>query len=205
MVRDQTRLRVTKAAEELGYQVHLVEPPAIVGQTNFIGLVVPDIVNPFFAALIKAAVNEARRCGRSVVLADTDGEPIAESEIINSIGQRVDGLIVMSSRLGEADLKQLSETGFGHAAKTIPLVLINRDLPGIPSVLIDYGSGMRQAVEHLSALGHRVIVYAGGPPFLGPMETVAKRLKSWPAKMTLTESFSDPMRRTSMAAFKRPM
>lgn len=164
MVRDQTRLRITKAAEKLGYQAHLVDPPPVVGQTNLIGLIVPDIVNPFFAALIKAAANEAQRCGRGLVLANTDGEPLAELEIINSTRQRVDGLIIASSRLGDAELKQMGETGFNHAGRTIPLVLINRDLPGVPSVLIDYRSGMRQAVEHLAALGHRAIVYAGGPP-----------------------------------------
>jgi DNA-binding LacI/PurR family transcriptional regulator len=154
LVKPETRAAVMIAAKKAGYAVDF-EHHASKAVVESIGLVVPDIENPFFSVLLKSVLYELRRNGVSLILADTDEEPLGEGEIISTMLPRVDGLIVASSRLDEAEIVQLVQNK--------PLVLINREVEGIPSVVIDPGTGTRQAVEHLSALGHVRILYVEGP------------------------------------------
>ena len=153
MVREQTRLEIIKAAEMAGYEAPMPSP--LRTRTGTIGLVVPDLENPFFTTLARAAMNEAREKGYSLVVADTNEDPFGESESLTLTCRHVDGLILASSRLPEEDLRRAEEV--------IPLLLINRELTGAPSLLIDNPPGMNQAVEHLAALGHRLIAYVEGP------------------------------------------
>jgi DNA-binding LacI/PurR family transcriptional regulator len=153
LVRDETRAAIVTAAEKAGYAPsHLANAAPRRGS---VGLVVPDLENPFFTVLAKAVMNEVRRHETSLIVADTNEEPLGEGEIIAATLRHADGLIIASSRLAEAEIAELRDGS--------PLVLINRELPGIPSVLIDHRSGMNQAVEHLAALGHRTIAYVEGP------------------------------------------
>ncbi|MDQ0394800.1 LacI family DNA-binding transcriptional regulator [Labrys monachus] len=154
LVKPETRTAIMIAAKKAGYSVDLERQPPK-ARIGSIGLVVPDIENPFFSVLLKSVLHELRRHGVSLVLADTNEEPLGESEIISTMLPRVDGLILASSRLDEAEIVEL--------VRNKPLVLVNREVEGIPSVVIDPSSGTRQAVEHLAALGHKRIVYVEGP------------------------------------------
>ena len=154
LVKKETRAAIYLAAQKAGYDVKLDEPPAD-ANVGAIGLVVPDIENPFFSVMVKSVLNELRRSGVSLTIADTNEEPMGEGEIIATMLPRVDGLIIASSRLDEAGISKL--------VGSKPLTLINREIEGIPSVVIDYRTGTRQAVEHLAALGHRRIAYVEGP------------------------------------------
>lgn len=125
------------------------------GRTRTIGLVVADIANPFFPPLVKAAQSRARESDYALFLADTDEDQESERRAIRRFATQVDGLILCSSRLDESTIqKTAQDTG---------VVLVNRSVPGITSVLIDSGDGMGQAVKHLHALGHRSLAYLGGP------------------------------------------
>lgn len=154
LVRAETREEILAAAREAGYPAAR-QPMVSLRRTGSIGLIVPDLENPFFAVLAKAAMNEARRHDYSLVVADTNEEPLGEAEIIALARRHVDGLIIASSRLDDGE--------FGAMSGSFPLVSVNRKLPGVPSILIDNRSGIAQAVEHLAALGHRVIAYVEGP------------------------------------------
>ena len=153
LVRKETRAAVMLAAEKAGYGKGGLTVDRITLGT--IGLVVPDIENPFFSVLAKAVLQELRPSGTSLIVADTNEEPLGEGEIVNNLLPRVDGVIIASSRLAESDLSEL--------VTSKPVVLINRELNGVPSVVTDYDIGSRQAVEHLVALGHRKIAYVEGP------------------------------------------
>ena len=154
LVKKDTRTAIYLAAQEAGYDMKLDDPPAHAA-VGAIGLVVPDIENPFFSVMVKSVLNELRRSGVSLTVADTNEEPGGEGEIITTMLPRVDGLIIASSRLDEAEIVKL--------VGSKPLTLINREIEGISSVVIDYRTGTRQAVEHLNALGHRRIAYVEGP------------------------------------------
>jgi DNA-binding LacI/PurR family transcriptional regulator len=156
LVREETRAAIVSAARKAGYVVPS-EGETTRETAGVIGMVVPDIENPFFAVLIKSVLQELRRRGFSVILGDSNEEPTDESEIIGSMLPRIDGLIVASSRLSDPELRE--------AVSDKPVVLINRDVADLPSIVVDYGTGCRQAVEHLVALGHRRIAYVEGPIF----------------------------------------
>jgi LacI family transcriptional regulator len=118
-------------------------------------LIVPDIANPFFPPLIRAAQMEADRSDFCVFLGNSDEDPKQEDKLVGRFAGQVEGLILASSRLSDERIR-------AHADQR-PLVLINRDVEGIPRVLIDSGSGVREAVAHLAELGHQHIVYVAGP------------------------------------------
>ena len=155
-VSPERRRRVERAAEELGYQ-----PPtaggsadlhAAVGRT--IGLVVPDMQNPFFAGIAKGVQHRARSAGMSVVVADSDEDPRLENEILQQMTAQVSGIVLCSARMSDQALAALRDTP--------EIVLVNRESEHLRSVVIDNEDGIRQAVNHLHALGHRRIAYAGG-------------------------------------------
>ena len=155
LVRPTTRERVLKLAGELGYHPNRAARGLITGRTGNIGLIVPDLANPFFPAIVKAVQNRARESDYSVFLADTDEDPSVEAELVRALSKQVDGIVLCSPRMSEEDLRSV--------AGETPMVLLNRRVGRMPAVTVDNLDGMRQAVAHLSALGHRRIAYVAGP------------------------------------------
>ncbi|QRM29986.1 LacI family DNA-binding transcriptional regulator [Microvirga sp. VF16] len=155
MLSPETVRRVLEAAEKLGYVPNQTARALSTGRHGNVALIVPDIANPFFPPLIRAAQMEADRSDFCVFLGNSDEDPKQEDKLVGRFSGQVEGLILASSRLSDERIR-------AHAAQR-PLVLINRDVEGIPRVLIDSGSGVREAVAHLAGLGHRHIVYVAGP------------------------------------------
>lgn len=154
-VRPETRERVRQAASALGYEPNPVARGLITGRTGNIGLIVPDLANPFFPGVVKGMQARAREVGMAVFVADTDEDPKAEFALVRALSQQVDGVVISSPRMSEDELRL--------AATQTRLVLLNRRLGRIPSVTVDNVGGVRQAVAHLVALGHRRIGYVEGP------------------------------------------
>jgi LacI family transcriptional regulator/LacI family repressor for deo operon, udp, cdd, tsx, nupC, and nupG len=117
---------------------------------------VPDVANPFFSAMLKGCTARAREVRHVVFLADAAEDPRVEAEVVGAMAKQVDGVVLCSPRMDPDHLQRL--------VGTTPLVLINRDEAGLPAVLMDSADGARQALEHLSALGHRRIAHLAGPP-----------------------------------------
>ena len=155
LVAEPTRKRVIAAVRKLGYEPNRAARSLITGRTGLIGVVVPDLGNPFFLGLLKGVQTAARDLGHLVLLADTAEDAGTEAALIRPIARQVDGLVLLSSRLAGPVLRDA--TGSCRA------VLVNRVLPGFPAVLLDGKDGMRQMLQHLAALGHRRCGYAGGP------------------------------------------
>ena len=146
----ETRQKVIAAADALGY-----ETPTVATGTRTFAVIVPDVSNAVFAALIKSVQERAWPGRHRMLLADTGESPEREREHLASLAGSVDGIIVCSPRLGSEELRKL--------AGQTPLVVINGEAAGAARVLMDAGEGLRQAVEHLSALGHRSLAYVPGP------------------------------------------
>ena len=154
-VSERTRAKVLQAAREMGYPAAATTRGPIPGRTGAIGLIVPDLENPFFSAVAKGVQSRARTAGYVVVVADSDEDPGAEVDLVREMGPRVDGIVLCSPRSPDQVLVQL--------AQEATLILVNRPCGDIPTVEIDNLDGIRQAMGHLRALGHRTIAYAGGP------------------------------------------
>jgi DNA-binding LacI/PurR family transcriptional regulator len=155
LVQPETRQRVQRAANDLGYQPNRAARGLITGRTGNIGLIVPDLTNPFFPGVVKGVQVRARESDYSVFLADTDEHPEVEAGLVRALGKQVDGIVLCSPRMSEAELRSV--------AGETPMVMLNRRVGRIPSVTIDNNDAIRQAVAHLAALGHRRVGYVAGP------------------------------------------
>jgi LacI family transcriptional regulator len=155
LVRPETAERVRRAASSLGYQPNRAARGLITGRTGNLGVIVPDLANPFFAGMVKGVQARAREADYAVFLADTDEDPAAELELVRALSKQVDGVVLCGPRMSEEDLRS--------AADETPVVMVNRRVARIPSVTVDNVDGERQAVAHLTALGHRRIAFVEGP------------------------------------------
>jgi len=155
MLSPQTVQRILQVADELGYVPNHTARALSTGRHGNVALIVPDVANPFFPPLIRAAQMEADRFDFCVFLGNSDEKAKQEDKLVGRFSGQVEGLILASSRLSDDHIR-------AHAALR-PLVLINRDVEGIPRILIDSGSGVSEAVAHLAELGHKSLVYVSGP------------------------------------------
>ena len=155
----ETRRRVLTAAEHLRYTPHPVARSLARGDTGNLGLVVPDIAVAFCAVVTKAVSQRARRDGYALFVADSDepstGLTVDDLRSAHAMAKQVDGLLLLSPTAPDDDLRAL--------AATVPLVVINRELAEVPTVLMPSADGAVSAVEHLHALGHRRLAYLAGP------------------------------------------
>lgn len=156
LVAPERRELVQRVARELGYRPNRAARELITGRTGHLCLVVPDLENPFFSAVAKAVQARARTAGHAVVVADAEEDPQLEAELVAQLGAQADGVLLCSPRMSADDLADV-------AAGDRPVLLVNREGAGLPSVVVDNRDGVRQAVRHLHALGHRRLAYAGGP------------------------------------------
>lgn len=152
-VRAPIHKRVRDAVEQLGYKPNAIAQSMRTKSTQAIGFVVPDIRNPIFASMFRAAEETLIESGYSLMLANTDLNPAREAEVISSFShRRIDALIVAVSSENNPSLLAAMK------ALQIPVVMLNRELtPNFDSVLIDDLNGVRQATEYLIQLGHKRI------------------------------------------------
>ncbi|MEU8801580.1 LacI family DNA-binding transcriptional regulator [Spirillospora sp. NPDC048819] len=155
LVNAETRRRVLECAERLGYQPNRAAQSLVLGRTRNIGLIVPDIANPFFAPFIKGVEAYFRDTEFAVFLADTDEDTATEVRLAEAMVERVDGLILCAPRMSGTRLRAV-------ASKTT-VVLAYRTSRAAPSIVSDFQSGMDQAAAHVHALGHRRCAYLSGP------------------------------------------
>jgi LacI family transcriptional regulator len=155
LVSEAVRERVLTAARELDYRPSTAARGLVTGRTETVGLVVPDITNPFFPPLVRAVQAAAARIGSSVLLVDSEESAAAETRLVETLRGRVDGVLVASPRSSSAALR--------GAAQDLPCILLNRVLRDLPGVVCDNTSALFDAGEHLYGLGHRTFALLAGP------------------------------------------
>jgi LacI family transcriptional regulator len=155
--------RVQKIIEELGYRPSSIARSLASGQTRTIGLIVPDVANPFFADVTRGVEHLAYSQGYNVFLCNAEEDPQRELSAIQSLEEKqVDGVILCSSRLEDNQLQEV--LGRQPAA-----VLINRRIANdrgnhpIESVILDDAASGQLATWHLLDRGHRRIGFLAGP------------------------------------------
>lgn len=160
-VGEQTRVRVKKIAEELGYSVEQTEKKKNVSFTRYIALILPDITNPFFADLAKSVEDSLRRKGYSLVLANTDfSEDNEAAQIRELMVKHLEGILLVPSGIRAREEHDLPRR------YQIPMVLLDRKLEGISDIPGVYSNNEYASViscEHLIRKGARDIVFISGP------------------------------------------
>jgi len=149
-----TRDRVLSAVRALGYVPNRAASALRAGRTRTIGLVVPDIANPYFAALTKGVADRARDHDLTVFVVDADEDPSMESERTRAVIAQADGIVLCSPRAPAEEVV---------VPTSVPVVVVNNELAGATCLASDAEGGIELALDHLHALGHRRIGYAGGP------------------------------------------
>ncbi|MGN6751013.1 MAG: LacI family DNA-binding transcriptional regulator [Intrasporangium sp.] len=150
--------RVKAATDSLGYRPNPAARVLLSGRAHTIGIVVPDLANPYFGEILKGATPAAAQEGWQTLVADSDEDPEEEYRCAMELARRVDGLILCAPRMMASRIAEV--------ARAVPaLVLINRSVRGksADSVLVDYDLGMTELVDHLVSLGHRRVAYLSGP------------------------------------------
>ena len=155
----ETRERVLKRMKELNYRPNLAARTLVTGRTYAAGLVVPDLVHPFFGQVAKALSAVLRVKGYSLVLSSSEDDPdLEQQEIEQLLNRRVDVLVVASAQQSGALFRRIQE-------QNTPLVLIDRKFEGIPAhfVGVDDVEVGRMATRHLLEAGCRNPAHIGGP------------------------------------------
>lgn len=159
-IRLETRKKVENAIKELGYVPNSVARSLTSNKTNTLGLVLPDISNPFFSKIARGAEDVALDFGYRVLMSNTDEDSEKEINYIDMmISARVDGvLIAPTSDKTITQINRLREN-------KIPHVLIDRTIEGFSGdyVIGDSYDGSRKLIEHLINYGHRNIALINGP------------------------------------------
>jgi DNA-binding LacI/PurR family transcriptional regulator len=176
-VNEATRQRIEAAARQLNYAPNSQARALTSGRTGTIALLVSDVTNPFYFDIIRGTQQQVKAAGYAQLLIDTENSAELEVEMLHKMRRSLDGAVLAASRLADRSLAAL--------ASDIPLVTINRNVPGVQSVIIDTPDGIHQAAEHLVSLGHKDIVYACGPENSWPNAARWQALRSALAKFGL--------------------
>jgi DNA-binding LacI/PurR family transcriptional regulator len=151
----ETTRRVLEVARRLRFSPNVMARALITGTSPNIGLVVPDISNPYMTTLLKAAQAVSRNRATGVFVADTDDSAAIERQVCEQFAQQCRGVVLCAPRMSASHIREVSEI--------VPLVLVNRVVEGIPCIYTDSRAAMRELLDDLVAQGHRRIAYLPGP------------------------------------------
>ena len=157
VVNRDTAERIRHIARSMGYRPNVIGRSLATQHTQTIGIVVTTVADPFVSEVVAGVEDVAQAEGYAVFLANSNANSDREISVVRSFGERrVDGVLVMASRVGALYLPLLNELD-------VPLVLIDNQHPDDfgYSISIDDRGGARLAVRHLIELGHRRIAYIG--------------------------------------------
>ena len=152
--------RVRQAARELGYVPNLQASALRTGRTQTFGVLIPDLSNPFFVALLHALAPAARAAGKVLMVYESENDASSERQgLERMVAGQVDGLIWIPVSVDEAPVGELPTRG-------VPVVTIDRPLPGADAVVADHVAGGGLLAAHLKRLGHGRVALLSGPPHL---------------------------------------
>ncbi|MGR9151404.1 LacI family DNA-binding transcriptional regulator [Rhizobium leguminosarum] len=153
-VTKELRARVTTIIKDLGYTPDPSARSMRGKVSRLIGIVIPDLTNPFFAELVQSAEQAAANHGYNIIVMTSFDHAAKEADRIKQLTSRkVDGIMLVPSN----DFHTLK------LPKGLPIVVVDRLMPGYSGIAADHRNGVRLGVEHLLQLGHRRIGFISGP------------------------------------------
>lgn len=159
-ISEATRQRVLKVIEEQHYVPNRVASSMVTKQTKTLGLVIPDIANPFFPELARGAEDYAQEAGYTLILCNSDNELDKEDTYIAMLQEKmVDGLIFTAS-------SRRTEVSSALSRVRIPVITVDRQIEGLSAqskIVVDNDRGAFKAVDHLIRRGYRKIFHLAGP------------------------------------------
>ena len=154
-VKAETAEHIREVARQLGYRAAPMARADSSARTSMVALVISDVTNPFNFPIIRGAHAAAAESGYTTLLADAQESGQVERQALERSLSAVEGIVLASSRMSDSAIRMM--------AKQKPLIVLNRTLADVPSVVTDNPRGIDRAVRHLAGLGHRSITYVAGP------------------------------------------
>ncbi|WP_224400019.1 LacI family DNA-binding transcriptional regulator [Corynebacterium poyangense] len=157
LVSSATAEKVMEAITKVGYRTHATAPPdsSSTPRTGVIGIVIADLLNPFFLEIVRGAEHAARSQNRQLLVANAAESERRFLEAIDAMLPLVDGVLLASPRLSTGQIHKI--------ARTRHTVVLNRPVAGVASVMADNYAAAVAAAEYLAATGTRSITYLAGP------------------------------------------
>ncbi|NYF90202.1 LacI family DNA-binding transcriptional regulator [Tunturiibacter empetritectus] len=154
-----TRERVMAKIKEVNYRPNLMARSLVTGRSSLVGLIVPDLIHPFFSEIAKSLSSALRKKDFFLLVASSESDAVLEdAEIEHMLAHRLDALVVATTQSTSEKLRKVSENG-------PPLILLDRDFLDFRSNFLgsnDYKVG-ELATEHLIAIGRKKIAHIRGP------------------------------------------
>jgi LacI family transcriptional regulator len=178
-----TRQRVAAAARELRYSPSALARALVTRRSGIVGVLVGDIVDPYFAEIARGIEDAAREAGYLVIVCNTDRDPAVERRYVETLSDyRVDALICVGGDiLSQTERRKLKQVLSGAISRGMLVVACAGEHAGMPAIDIDHRAAARDITQHLVELGHRRIGYIGGPP---QVSTAAQRESGFRLAMT---------------------
>ena len=158
-IAEKTRARIMQRVKDLNYRPNLTARSLVTGRSSLIGLLVPDLIHPFFTEIAKVLSGALRKKGLFLIVCSSDGDgQLEQDEIQHLLAQGLGALVVSSVQLDGTDLQKTMENG-------PPLILLDRYFPGLACNFVgtdDHHVG-DVAIEHLISKGRRRIAHIRGP------------------------------------------
>jgi len=158
-ISEATRQRILTRVKELDYQPNMTARGLATGHSYIVGLIVPDLLNPFFTELAKSLGGALRNQSYGLILASSEDDPeVEKSEIRMMLARGVDALLI-------ASCQQMLEGFMNVHNQGTPFVLLDRPFPHLRANFVgtDDFAGGKLATEHLIQLGRRRLAYIGSP------------------------------------------
>lgn len=158
-ISDATRQRILKRVRELDYRPNMTARSLVTGRSFIMGLIVPDLLNPFLTELAQSLQRALRREKYALFVASSEGDPeIERDEISMMLARGVDALLLATCQAGSKGFS-------GLLREQTPIVLVDRPLPRLRANFVgsDDRLGGKLATEHLLELGRRRLAYIGSP------------------------------------------
>lgn len=158
-VRQEHADRVRQVAEQLDYRPNAAARSLSLGSLRHVGVLMPQLSNPYFAEIIERVSHRAAQAGYRVLIADGGNDPDGEAAAARELLEHVDGLIALSPRMPTSDLQAVT------ARSGPPVVVVNRAENALtaPTVVVNNFRAMTKMCGHLFGLGHRNFAYVSGP------------------------------------------
>ena len=158
-ISEKTKNKVLLIIKKLGYTPNAIARGLKIKRTYTLGMLIPDITNPFFAEIARGVEDAANKNNFNVILCNTDDKLKKERTYLEILkGKRVDGLILGTAHVKDKSILELE-------MKKFPYILISRNIEGLDKncIIVDDVEGGMMATEYLIKLGHRRIAHITGP------------------------------------------
>jgi len=178
-----TRQRVVAAARELHYSPSALARALVTRHSGIVGVLVGDMVDPYFAEIARGVEDAARKAGYLVIVCNTDRDPAVERRYVETLSDyRVDALIFVGGDiLTQSERRKLKQVLAVATKRGMLVVACAGEHAGLPAIDIDHRAAAHDMTEHLLGLGHQRIGFIGGP---ADVSTAVQRESGFRAAMS---------------------